>query len=71
MTGSILNAGWFFKGSGFIGNGSTALSGIYVNTTNGDVFYNPDSITAGSFLIANVGAGDSLAMTNANFVYGV
>jgi Ca2+-binding RTX toxin-like protein len=70
VTGSVLNAGWFFKGAGSNGGASGNLSGIYVNTSNGDVWYN-DSNLVGSYLIANVGAGAALSMTNADFVYGV
>jgi len=70
VAGSVLNAGWFFKGAGFNGGSASNLSGIYLNTTNGDIFYNPDSTTAGSFIIANVG-GAGASMTNADFVYGV
>ena len=69
--GNSLGLAWFFMGAGFNGSSATALSGIYVNTTNGDIFYNPDSTTAGSFIIANVGARATRAMTNADFVYGV
>ena len=70
VNGSVLNSAWFFKGAGSNGGASGNLSGIYVNTSNGDVWYN-DSNLVGSYLIANVGAGAALSMTNADFVYGV
>jgi len=66
VPGNVLNAGWFFVGSP--GWNPTDLSGIYFTPSDGNIFYNPDSTTAGSYLIANVGTA---AMTNADFVYGV
>ncbi|TRU61550.1 MAG: calcium-binding protein, partial [Microcystis aeruginosa Ma_QC_Ch_20071001_M135] len=68
VNGSVLNASWFFKGAGFTGGASGNLSGIYVNTGNGDIWYN-DSNLVGSYLIANVGAGAAAGMTNLDFVY--
>jgi subtilisin family serine protease len=70
VNGSVLNAAGFFKGAGFTGGASGNSSGIYVNTSNGDIWYN-DSTVAGSYLIANVGAGAAAGMTNLDFVYGV
>jgi subtilisin family serine protease len=70
VNGSVLNAAWFFKGAGSTGGGSGTLSGIYVNTSNGDIWYN-DSTVLGSYLIANVVASAAAGMTNADFVYGV
>ncbi|MDT3673906.1 S8 family serine peptidase [Microcystis wesenbergii] len=69
VDGSVLSAAGFFKGPGFTGGASGNLSGIYVNTSNGDIWYN-DSNLVGSYLIANVGTA-AATMTNANFVYGV
>ena len=66
--GGVLNASRFFKGAGFTGGTSGNLSGIYVNTSNGDIWYN-DSNLVGSYLIANVGTGAAAGMTNAHFVY--
>ncbi|WP_305070291.1 Calx-beta domain-containing protein, partial [Microcystis sp. LEGE 08355] len=70
MNGSVLNAAWFFKGAGFTGGASGNPAGIYVNTSNGDIWYN-DSTVVGSYLMANVGAGAAAAMTNLDFVYRV
>ncbi|MCA2741798.1 MAG: calcium-binding protein [Microcystis sp. M015S2] len=70
VNGSVLNSAWFFKGAGFTGGALGNLSGIYVNTSNGDIWYN-DSNLVGSYLIANVGAGAAFGMTNADFVYGL
>jgi len=73
--GNILNSGWYFEGSGLTGNNSSnQFSGIYVNTTNGEIWYNPtnNSISAtdaeiiGRVTIASVAA--SLDYTD--FVYG-
>jgi subtilisin-like proprotein convertase family protein len=70
VNGSVLRDVSFFKGVGFTGGALGNLSGIYVNTSNGDIWYN-DSNLVGSYLIANVGAGAAAGMTNADFVYGV
>ena len=70
VPGNVLNPLWFFKGAGLNGCAAGNPSGIYVNTINGDIWYN-NSTAAGSYLIANVGAGAAAGMTNANFVYGL
>jgi Ca2+-binding RTX toxin-like protein len=67
-TGSVLSVGFFFKGAGFDGAANSASTGIYVNTTSGDIFYN-DATAAGSFVIANVLAATSLNLTSKDFVY--
>ncbi|MFM7464907.1 MAG: beta strand repeat-containing protein [Cyanobium sp.] len=66
---SVLNASWFFKGEGFSGDGLGDLSGIYVDTKNGDIFYN-ESSASGSYILANLGVYASSALTNLDFVYG-
>ena len=67
-SGNTLAGSSFFKGTGFTGGLSSQASGIYVNSSNGDIFYNDDNFT-GSYLIANVGkAGTSI--TNLDFIYG-
>ena len=68
VNGSVLSTARFFKGAGFTGGASGNAFGIYVNTSNGDIWYN-DSTVVGSYLIANVGAGAAAGMTNADFVY--
>ncbi|MCA2619891.1 MAG: calcium-binding protein, partial [Microcystis sp. M038S1] len=70
VPGNVLNSLWFFKGPGLDGRPLGNASGIYVNTTDGNIWYN-DFTSAGSYLIANVGASAALGMTNADFVYGV
>jgi Ca2+-binding RTX toxin-like protein len=70
LPGNILNAAQFFKGPGLDGRPLGNASGIYVNTSDGNIWYN-DFTSAGSYLIANVGAGTAAGMTNADFVYGV
>jgi Ca2+-binding RTX toxin-like protein len=70
-TGNILNAAQFFKGVG-TGNNATDLSGIYANSSTGDIWYNPTFGTGGDSLrIANVGASvvASTSFTNAEFIY--
>ncbi|NCR43679.1 MAG: calcium-binding protein [Microcystis aeruginosa SX13-01] len=70
VAGNVLNAAQFFKGPGLDGRPLGNASGIYVNTTDGNIWYN-DFTSAGSYLIANVGAGVAAGMTNLDFVYGV
>ncbi len=75
VAGNSLNANWFFKGAGILApfNGMAAgnLSGIYVDTNSGDIWYNPTSATANdSRLLARVSVGAAGAMTSADFVYG-
>ncbi|KXS88980.1 hemolysin, partial [Microcystis aeruginosa NIES-88] len=69
VPGNVLNAGSFFKGSGEDGRPLGKASGIYVNTLDGNIWYN-NSTAAGSYLIANVAAGVAAGMTNLDFVYG-
>jgi hypothetical protein len=64
---STLNANAFFKGADFTGSAAGDAPGIYVNITNGDIWYN-DSDASGSHIVANVGSTAHL-MTNADFVY--
>jgi Ca2+-binding RTX toxin-like protein len=70
VPGNVLDPLWFFKGPGEDGRPLGKLSGIYVNTTDGNIWYN-DANAAGSYLIANAGAGVAAGMTNLDFVYGV
>ncbi len=70
VAGNALAGGWFFKGAGFDGNG-TQLSGIFLNSSTGQFWYNPttnvagDSQFLGSVNLAAVGAIDA-----SDFVYG-
>jgi Ca2+-binding RTX toxin-like protein len=67
FTGTVLNAGSYFEGAGSTGNGTEA-SGIYNNTTTGEIWYNPTSGVAGdSVVICTVGTPDS--PDNTDFVY--
>jgi hypothetical protein len=70
VPGNVLDPLWFFKGPGEDGRPLGKLSGIYVNTTDGNIWYN-DANAAGSYLIANVGPNVAFGMTNADFVYGL
>jgi Ca2+-binding RTX toxin-like protein len=66
--GSVLSSNKFFFVNPFVsGAGSGNLTGIYVNTTTGDISYN-NSTAFGSFVFANVGAA-AATLTNADFVY--
>lgn len=67
-----LNAGWYFEGNGSNGNGNQ-WSGIYVDTSNGYVWYNPTSGVAGdSYHFATVDAGTIVggvsSLTSSDFV---
>lgn len=66
--GSFLSKETFFKGPGLTGAAGESATGIYLNTINGDIFYN-NSISPGSLIIANVGVTAALGMTNRNFMY--
>ena len=68
LAGNVLDPLRFFKGAGLDGRLLGNASGIYVNTIDGNIWYN-DANAAGSYLIANVGAGAAAGMTNADFVY--
>ena len=70
VPGNVLNPAQFFKGPGLDGRPFGNASGIYVNTSDGNIWYN-NSTAAGSYLIANVAPTAALAMTNADFVYGL
>jgi hypothetical protein len=70
VAGNVLNAARFFKGAGLDGRLLGNASGIYVNTIDGNIWYN-DANAAGSYLIANVGPNVAFGMTNADFVYGL
>lgn len=41
-----VSEGWYFEGNGFNGNGNQ-LSGIFVDTSNGYIWYNPTSTISG------------------------
>jgi Ca2+-binding RTX toxin-like protein len=63
----VLNAGWYFEGAGFNGNG-LQLSGIFNDTTTGNIWYNRTSgVAFDSVLLANVGAG-SAALDQTDFI---
>ncbi|MCU0968967.1 MAG: hypothetical protein MUF03_09130 [Rubrivivax sp.] len=67
-----LGAGYYFEGAGFSGAGQFDAAGIYVNTTNGQIFYNPTFGTAGDsvlFAVANVAgiAGGAAALSSEEF----
>ncbi len=76
---NILIAGQYFSGSGLTGNNnSNQLSGIYVNTTNGEIRYNPTNNNLGdiyehldSEIIGRVSASAAASMDYTNFVYGI
>ncbi len=67
---SVLSSAWYFEGAGANGNG-TQLSGIFVDTTTGSIWYNPTSSTAGdSQLLGIVGTGIVASLDYTDFVLG-
>ena len=72
VPGNQLSSSWFFKGSGADGNGAGALSGIYVNTFNGQIWYNPTTAAGGdSALLGRVAVATAPTLDATDFVYGV
>jgi Ca2+-binding RTX toxin-like protein len=70
VAGNALSTGWFFKGAGLDGDGAQ-LSGIFVNTNTGQLWYNPTSGTVGdSQFLGTVNAGAIAALDSSDFVYG-
>ncbi|MCW7541146.1 hypothetical protein OOT46_25360 [Aquabacterium sp. A7-Y] len=69
--GNPLAAGSFFKGAGLTGVAAGATSGIYVNTTTGEIWYNPTTAAGGDAqLLGNVQAAVAPALMVSDFVYG-
>jgi len=70
VAGNALSGAWFFKGAGFDGDGAE-LSGIFVDTNTGQLWYNPTSFTAGdSQYFGTVNAGAIAALDSTDFIYG-
>ena len=69
VPGNTLSAAWYFEGNGQTGSGAGSLSGIYVNTFDGNIYYN-DTNAAGSYQIGHVAAAVSASLSNVDFVYG-
>ncbi len=72
--GNVLNPAWYFEGSGLTGNNNQSqLSGIYVNTTNGDIWYNPTNNSTNATdaeIIGRVSASVATSLDYTDFVYG-
>ncbi|TXI19618.1 MAG: calcium-binding protein [Nitrosomonas sp.] len=74
-----LSVGRYFEGPGLTGNNnSNQSSGIYVNTTNGEIWYNPTNNNLGdvyehldSEIIGRVSASVAASMDYTDFVYGI
>ncbi|MEN6320524.1 MAG: calcium-binding protein, partial [Syntrophaceae bacterium] len=68
FTGDVLNTGSYFEGADSTGNGTNDRSGIFNDTTTGNIYYNPTSYIGGdSALICTVGTPDLL--DNTDFVF--
>lgn len=69
--GNALAGGWFFKGVGATGDTAGALSGIYVNTQDGNIWYNATTAAGGdSHLIGRVSFATAGSLDASDFVYG-
>ena len=72
FSAGVLNSSWYFEGAGFNGSG-TQLSGIFLDTLNGNLWYNPTSSTVGdSKLFATINpatvVGGLTSLSNTDFV---
>jgi serralysin len=71
VAGNTLSGGWFFSGVGATGAAAGALSGIYVNTQDGNIWYNPTSaVGADSQLIGRTSFAAAPTLNASDFVYG-
>ncbi|WKB51816.1 calcium-binding protein [Eleftheria terrae] len=62
---------WFFKGDGQTGAAAGQLSGIYVNTVDGQVWYNPTSAEGGdALLLGQVSLAAAATLDASDFLYG-
>ncbi|WP_280926176.1 calcium-binding protein [Caldimonas mangrovi] len=69
--GNQLSGAWFFKGVGASGNGAGDLSGIYVNTLDGNIWYNATTAAGGdSHLVGRVSFAAAGSVDATDFVYG-
>ncbi|WKB51864.1 calcium-binding protein [Eleftheria terrae] len=69
--GHALAAACFYKGAGIDGNPAGAGSGIYVDSRDGEVWYNPTAALGGDALLLAKLAPDAAAALQANdFIYG-
>ncbi len=75
----LLSAGQYFEGPGLTGkNNSNQKSGIYVNTTNGEIWYNPTNNNLGDIyehldaeIIGRVSTSVAASLDYTDFVYGI
>ncbi|MCW7539125.1 hypothetical protein OOT46_14875 [Aquabacterium sp. A7-Y] len=69
--GAVLDAGYFFKGSGSVGNLSGQHCGIYVNTQDGRVWYNPTTALGGDTQqLCQLNPADAARLDASDFIYG-
>ena len=62
-----LAAGYYFEGAGFAGGGLNEATGIWYNSTNGNLYYNPTSNVAGDSILFAIIAGAPAALSNTDF----
>ncbi|MCW7541635.1 calcium-binding protein [Aquabacterium sp. A7-Y] len=71
VAGNALAAGSFFKGVGLTGNAAGNASGIYLNTLDGQVWYNPTAAGGGdALLLGRVEFSVAGSVTANDFIYG-
>lgn len=70
VPGNQLSAAWFFKGAGQTGNGAFSPSGIYLNSTTGDLWYNPTNAGADAVVLGTINLAAVAATDATDFVYG-
>ena len=68
IDGAVLSSSRFFKGAGLSGVGLGYASGIFVNTSNGEVRYNGGT-NPGNSLLAIISTSSAASLTVADFVY--
>jgi Ca2+-binding RTX toxin-like protein len=71
VNGNVLSNASFFKGVGLTGNVAGNASGIYVNTIDGQIWYNPTAAAGGdSLLLGRVAFAVAPSVDASDFVYG-
>ncbi|AKJ30783.1 calcium-binding protein [Caldimonas brevitalea] len=69
--GNPLALASFFKGANVSGNAAGNTSGIYIDTVDGEIWYNPTTAAGGDAeLLGTVTVGAAAALTQNDFIYG-
>ncbi|MCW7540221.1 hypothetical protein OOT46_20515 [Aquabacterium sp. A7-Y] len=71
VAGAVLKAHCFFSGEGHDGSNAADRSGIYVNTLDGQVWYNPTAGIGGdALLLGSVSVAAAATLDSSDFLYG-